>query len=172
MPSPLKSAVTKPRGLVPTFTVEVGVEGNIVDTSAAVIGTRITFDFLTPGAGFNTDTEPPPAAATNESGTEEVNSWEFTKVVGSVVLFQMIREAGTNPVPFTVSVTAVDPGFMLIGDTISMNGAGLLAAQALGFEKAPSTINTPESRKHGFKHCAIIRGRARRLGDSMDGAPS
>jgi len=172
MPSPLKSAVSKPRGLVPTFTIEVGIEGNIVDTSAAATGTRITFDFPPPGPGLNTDTDPPPTAATNESGTEEVSSLELTKVVESDVLFQTIREVETNPVPFTVSVTAVDPGFMLIGDASSMNGTGLLAAQALGIEKAPNRIAAQEMSKHGFKHRAIILGRARRLVECMDGAPS
>jgi hypothetical protein len=48
--------------------------------------------------------------------------------VVSEVPFRTTVEVATNPVPRTVSVTPVDPGVMLTGDTISTNGTGLFAA--------------------------------------------
>jgi hypothetical protein len=111
------------------LTEEVGVEGIEVDTSGAATETKITLDFSPPGAGLTTATGPRPAAATNASGTEPVSSVELTNVVLRDVPFQTIVEAGTNPVPLTMSVTPVDPGFMLTDETISIKGTGLLAAR-------------------------------------------
>jgi hypothetical protein len=85
---------------------------------------------------------------------------ELTNVVLKDVPFQTIVEADTNPVPLTMSVTPVDPGFMLTGDTISTNGTGLLAAQRCGVNNALTAITETAKTKRRFKHGAIAEGRA------------
>jgi len=119
---------------------------------------KITPDLPPPGAGLATATDPRPIAATNASGTEPVSSVELTKVVLKEVPFQTIVEADTNPVPLTMSVTPVDPGFMLTGDTISTNGTGLLAALRFGVNNALIAITKTAKAKQRFKQGAIARG--------------
>jgi hypothetical protein len=140
----------------------VGDDGKLVVASAAATGTKITLDFPPPGAGVTTDTEPRPTAATNALGNAAVSFIELKKVVVSVVPFQTTLDVDTNPVPLTVSMTLVDPGFMLTGATMSTNGTGLLAAQRLAAKTALSAITetAPETRR--FKKHAIdfwCRGR-------------
>jgi len=146
----------------------VGIDGKDVDGSAAATGTNITPDFPPPGAGLTTATEPRPTAATNALGTEPVSSVELTKVVPSDVPFQTIVEADTNPVPLTVSITPIELGLMLTGDTISTNGTGLLAASTAGIKRQLSAITAKEKRERHFKQRANARGYARRLDDSMN----
>jgi hypothetical protein len=80
---------------------------------------------------------------------------ELTNVVLKDVPFQTIVEADTNPVPLTMSVTPVDPGIMLTGDTISTNGTGLLAAQRCGVNNALTAITETAKTKRRFKQGAI-----------------
>jgi hypothetical protein len=47
-------------------------------------------------------------------------------------------EVDTNPVPRTVSVTLVEPGVMLTGETMATNGTGLFAAETGAAQSALS----------------------------------
>ena len=116
----------------------------VLAASVAATGINVTLDFPPPGAGFTTYTDPRPTAATNASGTEAVSCWALTNVVGSDVPFQKTKEPPPNPVPLTVSVTLVDPGLMLTGETIWTNGTGLLGiAETRGARSAQNaTIAT------------------------------
>jgi hypothetical protein len=135
----------------------VGVERNEVDASGAATGTKITPDLPPPGAGLTTSTEPRPTAATNASGTEPVSSVELKNVVLKDVPFQTIVEADANPVPLTMSVTPVDSGFMLTGETISTNGTGLLGPLTLGVKGELNAITATGRRKPALKQRATKR---------------
>jgi hypothetical protein len=93
---------------------------------------------------------------------------ELTKVVLSEVPFQTIVEADTNPVPLTVSITPIEPGLMLTGDTISTKGTGLLAASTAGIKIELSAITAREKRARHFQQRANARGYARGLDDTMN----
>jgi hypothetical protein len=158
--------------MVPTFTEDVGDDGKLVVVSVAATGTKITLDFPPPGEGLATCTEPRPTAATNPLGTVAVSFVELKKVVVSVVPFQTTVDVDTNPVPLTVSTTPVDPGLMLTGETISINGTGLLAAQRFAAKTAlsASTEIAPETRR--FKKFAIDFWCRGRRDDNMAGRSS
>jgi hypothetical protein len=109
---------------------------------------------------------PSPTAATKESGTLAVNFFELTNVVVSDIEFHFTTDVPTNPVPNTVSVTPVAPGFALTGATRSIYGTGLFEAETLGAAKLPNdaSIKTPiaanEKRRNdnGERYCGRVAG--------------
>jgi hypothetical protein len=58
-------------------------------------------------------------------------------VVVSAVPFQSTVDADTNPVPLTVKVTPVEPGWMLTGETISTKGTAFGEALTLAAGNRP-----------------------------------
>jgi hypothetical protein len=68
-----------------------------------------------PGLGLDTVIDAVLAVVMFAAGTVAVNCEPLTKVVLSGVPFQLIVDAETNPVPFTVSVKPGPPGATLIG---------------------------------------------------------
>src|ERR1700733_13500154 len=95
-----------------------------------------------PGVGLTTVIAPSPTAATKESGTLAVNSFELINAVVSDIEFHLTTDVATNPVPSTVSVTPVAPGLALTGATRSIYGTGLFEAEALGAAKLPNDASS------------------------------
>src|SRR5205809_77742 len=79
-----------------------------------------------PGAGVNTRTEAVPAVAMS-AAVIVARSWvALTKVVVRALLFHCTTDPLTKFVPFTVSVNATPPAFVLVGDSEVTVGTGWL----------------------------------------------
>src|SRR2546427_697916 len=79
-----------------------------------------------PGVGENTGTEAVPAVAMS-AAVIVARSWvALTKVVVRALLFHCTTDPLTKFVPFTVSVNATPPAFVLVGDSEVTVGTRLL----------------------------------------------
>jgi hypothetical protein len=85
-------------------------------------------DVPPPGAGFVTVTLNVPAVAMSPTVIAAVSCVAFTNVVALAAPLKFTIELETKPVPFTVNENAGPPAVALVGESVVMEGAGLLTA--------------------------------------------
>ncbi|HTY77657.1 MAG TPA: hypothetical protein VMI34_07560 [Candidatus Bathyarchaeia archaeon] len=95
-----------------------------------------------PGAGVTTVTAAVLAPARSLAGMLAVSWVALTKLVVRMLPFHCTVEAGTNPVPVTVSVKAGPPCVALLGASEEMAGTGLTEAMVNGAVTLADTLPT------------------------------
>jgi len=88
------------------------------------------FDAPPPGVGFVTTTAGVPTLATSVARIAALSCVELTNVVVLFAPPKLTVAPLTNPVPFTVSVSAPEPATTPVGDSEDIVGVGLLTAPA------------------------------------------
>jgi hypothetical protein len=142
---PLKLTTDPATKFVP-FTVRVNAASPAVFVAGemvVVVGTGLltvrvcALDVPPPGAGFVTVMLNVPAVATSAAVIAAVNWTALTNVVVRAAPLKLTTEVETKLVPFTVSVNATSPAFLLDGEMLVVVGSRLSTVRVCAFDVPP-----------------------------------
>jgi hypothetical protein len=115
-------------------------ESVVIAGSGFVTVKTVAVDVPPPGAGFVTITLKVPAVAIDGAVIAAVTFVELTKVVATAVPLKFTTDEETKPVPFTVSVKAVDPASALVGEIVVIAGAGFVTVKIAAVDVPPPGV--------------------------------